>query len=146
MFLLPSKNIKQDTIVAKVNGTVTEAALEQVTRAFNFKLNNPATLPASNGYGVALTPDGSVLAVAHDGSPYITTYDWLEGAWVKRPNPATLPANSGLGVALTPDGSVLVVAHSGSPYITTYDCKPRQTLLSFEEAPLLDGIVTARLS
>ena len=120
-FLLPSKNIKQDTIVAKVNGTVTEAALKQVGRAFNFKLNNPATLPASTGYGVALTPDGSVLAVAHSDSPYITTYDWLEGAWVKRPNPATLPASTGRGVALTPDGSVLAVAHDGSPYITTYD-------------------------
>ena len=96
-FLLPSKNIKQDSIVAKVNGTVTEAVLKQVGRAFNFKLNNPATLPASTGRGVALTPDGSVLAVAHDGSPYITTYD----------------------------------------------CKPRQTLLSFGTAPLLDGIVTA---
>jgi hypothetical protein len=68
-FLLPSKNIKQDSIVVKVNGTITEAALEQVSRAFNFKLNNPATLPGNNyGYGVALTPDGSVLAVAHSGS------------------------------------------------------------------------------
>ena len=144
-FLLPSKNIKQDSITTKVNGSITAVALEQVNSTFNFKFNDPATLPTDDGYGAALTPDGSVLAVAHWGSPYITTYDWLEGAWVKRPDPATLPTsgNTGTGVALTPDGSVLAVAHIGSPYITTYDCKPRQTLLTFDEAPLLGEIIMA---
>jgi hypothetical protein len=61
------------------------------------------------------------MAVAHSDSPYITTYDWIEGAWVKRPAPASYPPGSGNGVALTSDGTVMAVAHYRSPYVTTYD-------------------------
>ena len=38
------------------------------------KLSNPADLPTSNGYGVAFSPDGTYMSVAHDASPYITIY------------------------------------------------------------------------
>ena len=71
--------------------------------------------------GVALTPNGLTMAVAHANSPYVTTYDWIEGAWVKRPDPASFPAGTGRGVALTPDGLIMAVAHSDSPGVATYD-------------------------
>jgi hypothetical protein len=61
------------------------------------------------------------MAVAHYNSPFVTTYDWVGGVWVKRANPASLPSSNGTGVALTPDGLVMAVAHDGTPYITTYD-------------------------
>ena len=38
------------------------------------KLADPATLPTGDGYGVAWSPNGEFLAVAHDTSPYLTIY------------------------------------------------------------------------
>ena len=69
----------------------------------------------------ALSDDGLILAVAHEVSPYITTFDWVAGAWVKRPDPAVLPTGIGYGCSLSGNGLVLAVAHTASPYITTYD-------------------------
>ena len=121
-FMLPSANIRQSSLVIKKNG---EAVSDYVTnikyQESNSRIANPASLPTGNGYGVALTPDGTVMAVAHANSPYITTYEWDGEAWVKRPDPASLPAGIGSGVALTPDGTVMAVVHYGSPYVTTYD-------------------------
>ena len=123
-FMLPSANIRQSSLVIKKNG---EAVSDYVTnikyQESNSRIANPASLPPYNaaGRGVALTPDGTVMAVAHTNSPYITTYDWVDGEWVKRPDPESLPAGNGRGVALTPDGTVMAVAHINSPCITTYD-------------------------
>ncbi len=83
------------------------------------KITNPATLPASTGYGCAFSPDGALLAVAHGGSPYMTIY--LTSDWSKLANPTTLPASTGYGCAFSPDGSLLAVAHGSSPYITIYN-------------------------
>ena len=69
-----------------------------------------------------MTPDGKVVAVAHDNSPFISTYDWVEeNAWIKRNNPTSPPTGTGRGISLTPDGKVVAVAYSSSPYILTYD-------------------------
>src|SRR5690606_10078121 len=86
--------------------------------------------------------DGTVMAVSHTGSPYITTYDWIDGAWVKRPDPASLPRDIGHGVALTPDGTVMAVAHHASPYITTYTGLPF-TQITFDTPPALGDVITA---
>ena len=38
------------------------------------KRPNPSSLPTGSAQGVALTPDGLVMAVAHGSSPNLTTY------------------------------------------------------------------------
>jgi hypothetical protein len=83
------------------------------------------------------------MAVAHGGSPYITTYDWDGEAWVKRPNPSVLPASSAYGVALTSNGTLMAVAHSNTPFITTYDCKPRTLVVTFDTPPTSGTVLTA---
>ena len=43
------------------------------------RLPNPSALPTGIGSGCSFSPDGSLLAVAHSGSPHITIYntsDW----------------------------------------------------------------------
>ena len=121
-FMLPSANIRQSSLVIKKNGVVVSDYIASIKhQESNSRIANPTSLPKGTGNGVSLTPDGTVMVVAHDNSPYITTYDWIDGEWVKRPDPASLPASHGYGVALTPDGTVMAVAHSSSPYITTYD-------------------------
>jgi sugar lactone lactonase YvrE len=87
---------------------------------FGTKYTNPATLPPSNGNGVAFSPAGDALAVAHISSPYITAYPWsASGFGTKYTNPATLPAGEGNGVAFSPAGDALAVAHASS-LITVY--------------------------
>src|SRR5690606_11234117 len=57
----------------------------------------------------------SLLAVAHQSSPYVTIYNTSN--WAKITNPSTLPTNTGRGVAFSPDGSLMAVAHQSSPYV-----------------------------
>jgi len=83
------------------------------------KVADPGTLPASSGNGAAFNHDGSLLAVAHSTSPYVTIYNTSD--WSKVADPGTLPASSGYGAAFNHDGSLLAVAHSTSPYVTIYN-------------------------
>ena len=78
----------------------------------------PTSTP-STANGCAFSPDGSLLAVAHNNSPHITIYNTSD--WSKVANPAQLPPNTANGCAFSPDGSLLAVAHNTSPYITVYD-------------------------
>jgi hypothetical protein len=45
--------------------------------------------------GVAFSPDGANIAVAHTTTPVISVYPWSSGFGTKYANPATLPANVG---------------------------------------------------
>jgi hypothetical protein len=93
---------------------------------FGAQYTNPATLPNGNPRGgVAFSPSGDAIAVAHDGTPYITAYPWsAAGFGVKYTNPATLPTSNGRGVAFSPSGDAIAVAHDGSPFITAYPFNP----------------------
>jgi len=83
------------------------------------KIADPSILPTGPGYGVAFNHDGSLMAVAHWYSPYITIYNTSD--WSKVANPSVLPAGAGYGVAFNHDGSLMAVAHWDSPYITIYN-------------------------
>jgi hypothetical protein len=120
-FILPSANIRQSSLVIKKNGlTVSNYITNIKNQERNSRIANPASLP-KDASDVALTPDGTVMAAAHWDSPQVTTYDWINEEWVKRPDPASRPAGVCNGVALTPDGLTVAVAHRSSPYVTTYD-------------------------
>ena len=142
-FIIASRNLIQDSIVMLVDGAVTTEYTKKIFKQLNFKRPNPDVLPPSTATGVALTPDGNIMAAAHSTSPYITTYDWNGSLWVKRPNPDVLPTNVGNGVALTPDGNIVAVAHSISPFITTYDGKARTTKIIFDTPPVAGKAITA---
>src|SRR5690606_37368314 len=65
-------------------------------------------------------PTGTYLAVAHEGSPYITIYKCDGDTFTKADNPSTLPTGMGNNCAFDPTGTYLAVTHDNSPYITIY--------------------------
>ena len=100
-------------LLAVANGA--QVSLQNADSKFVLKL---VSLP-STGNGCAFSPDGSLLAVAHAGSPYITIYN--TSTWAKLANPSALPSNNANGCAFSPDGTLLAVAHGVSPHITIYN-------------------------
>jgi len=67
---------------------------------FGTKYADPGTLPTGNGTGVAFSPSGADIAVAHSTSPFISVYPWSgSGFGTKYANPGTLPTSTGNGVA-----------------------------------------------
>jgi WD40 repeat protein len=100
---------------------------------------------ADYGYSVALSSDGSVLAVAtFVSSPYVKVYDWTGTEWTAKPTPPGLPSMI-LTVALSPDGGVLAIGASGnSPYVKVYTSnEATSTTVQFNTAPAIGEIITA---
>jgi len=118
-FVLPSRNIRQESIAVKLNDLATTAFIRTL-EASGFNYCYSLLLPMHCN-GIALSANGAILAAAHLESPFVSTYDWTGGAWARRPNPAVLPASTGRGAALSADGAILAVAHDASPFISTYD-------------------------
>jgi uncharacterized protein (DUF2062 family) len=57
-------------------------------------------LPAGIGRGVAFSPAGTEIAIAHEITPFVSAYPWsASGFGTKFTNPGTLPTGIGLGVA-----------------------------------------------
>jgi hypothetical protein len=79
-------------------------------------------LPAGIGNGVAFTPAGDAIAVAHNSTPYIAAYPWSgSGFGSKFANPAALPTNPGYNVSFSKDGNQIAIGHGGaSPFVTVY--------------------------
>jgi len=65
-----------------------------------------------------------VIAVAHSGDPYISTYPWSPGFGAKFANPATSLQATGNDVSFSPSGTDIAVAYSDDPYISTYPWSP----------------------
>ena len=100
-------------LLATANGVL--VSLQNV----DSKLALTPIAPSSTAYGCASSPGGTLLAVAHDSSPYITIYN--TSTWAKLANPSVLPSNTAYGCAFSPDGTLLAVAHAVAPYITIYN-------------------------
>ena len=78
-------------------------------------------MPTGDGNGVAFSPAGDAIAVAHSTTPFVSAYPWSgSGFGTKFANPATVPTGTGYGVAFSADGTYMAVAHETSPRITIY--------------------------
>ena len=94
--------------------------LSALAEFLGIKLANPATLPASTGYGASFSSDGIYLAIAHFTSPFVTIYKRSGDTFTKLANPADLPAGNGNGASFSSDGVYLGIAHATSPFVTIY--------------------------
>lgn len=98
----------------------------QVRRNFNntqFELVEGTIDSAPAGtstFDVAMSPNGSHLAVAHSTTPFVTIYSRSGVNLTKLANPSTLPPNAGRCVAWSPDSTYLVVGHGTTPFVTIY--------------------------
>ena len=139
-FAMPSQNLKSGTLTVKADGVATTAFTLAEKSMFN-DYATPPNMPA-DGRSVALSSDGTVLAVATYQSPYIKIYDWSNG-WTERATPPNMPAD-GQSVALSLDGTVLAVATgSASPYIKIYDSQYiTQADIIFDTVPAEEAVLT----
>jgi sugar lactone lactonase YvrE len=90
---------------------------------FGAKYANPATLPTRDGNGVAFSPTGDAIAVAHSTTPFVTAYPWssLTGFGTKYADPTTLPqVTLAEGVAFSPDDNAIAITGPTSPYVVAY--------------------------
>lgn len=119
-FVLPSRNIRQESIAVKLNDLSTAAFTRTlIGTGGNYCFNMPS--PPSHNSGVALSADGTLFALTMAFNPVVLTHDRVGLVWVRRPDPAILPAGDGRSVALSADGRVLAVGHFSLPRISTYD-------------------------
>jgi len=83
-----------------------------------------ANLPSFDGRTVAaaFSADGTMLAIAHERSPFLTCYsvDAENETFTRIPNPATLPTALARGVAVSDDGSLVAIAFNASPFFAVY--------------------------
>ncbi len=77
---------------------------------------DPATPPAGEAHQIAFSPD-SMLAVAHDGSPFLSVYT---ADRLKLNNPSILPSGNGEGVAWNGRTRVAIGGAGASPSISVY--------------------------
>ncbi len=96
---------------------VVESVAVQMLVTGSFIVSDTPTLGGS-APGVAYSPDGQLLAVAHLGVPYLTVIDTT--TWTVVAGTPTLPG-AGYAVAFSPDGQSLAAAHSGPPGLTVID-------------------------
>ena len=66
---------------------------------FGTKFSDPGTLPTGIGYGVAFSPAGTEIAVAHQTTPFISAYTRsYYGYGSKFSNPGSLPSGDGFAI------------------------------------------------
>jgi hypothetical protein len=83
------------------------------------KIADPAVLPTGTGGGVTFSPDGTLMAVAHNTTPFITIYN--TATWTKLSDPTILPTGNANSVVFNYNGTLMAVSHLVSPYITIYN-------------------------
>ena len=102
------------------------------------QLTTPATLPTNAASGCAFSPDGALLAVTHNSSPYVTIYNTNNWSKVEDPAPiyGTIRAVSFSAVgALTIKGEVrdisgLVASRKVRAYVRSSGDKCAETTSS----------------
>lgn len=60
------------------------------------------------------------LAVAHNTSPFVTTYRQDADTFTKLADPAVLPTGVGRSVAFSADGTYMAVGYAASPFVAIY--------------------------
>ena len=55
----------------------------------------------ATGFGLSASGKTSTIDVAHDTTPFISTYPWSAGFGTKYADPSTLPTSTGNGVSFS---------------------------------------------
>lgn len=97
-------------------------ALFRINEDETFTALSPLSSFDGRTVAAAFSADGTVLAIAHERSPFLTCYavDAETETFTRIPNPATLPPALTRGVAVSGDGSLVAVAHNTSPFFSVY--------------------------
>jgi WD40 repeat protein len=76
-----------------------------------------------NTFSCSCSPSGNLVALAHDGFPYLSIYemDRLNGVAELQSLISDGIPNDGYAVKFSPDGLYLAVGHDNAPYLTIYN-------------------------
>ena len=77
-------------------------------------------MPTGNATDVAISADGSYVAVAHTITPFITIYSNDAGNLTKIDDPAILPPSTATSVSFNAASNKLMVTNAISEFIITY--------------------------
>jgi hypothetical protein len=111
--------IYDDYIVVGADGDDGLAeSTEGAGEAYVFKLNS---IPKSSSKALSWSHDNKLLTVAHETSPFISTYEVNNNIFNKLSDPSVLPTGNPNDCKFTNDSRFLAVAHATSPFITIYE-------------------------
>lgn len=85
---------------------------------FGTIFSSPASIPTGSTYYNSFNKDGSVFAVGHANSPFISAYAWSNGFGTKYADPSTLPTDNGRTISFT-STDIMAVCY-GSPGVIAY--------------------------
>lgn len=83
------------------------------------------TVPAGSVNAIAISPDGTMVAMADGTTPFAHLYSLIDSPagpilGQRAANPATLPTGAAQGVAWSPNGDYLAFAHTTTPFVSVY--------------------------
>lgn len=140
-WVLPSNNIRKSSIKIYKDGLLQSGFLTKEYNEYPVRMNEKYSGSIGSSNSVTISDKSKVMAVATRNSPFILTFERINGAWMRRGNPDVLPTGTAYKVAMSLDGAVLAVAHSTTPCISTYDWiqgawkkRPNPTILPVAEA------------
>ncbi len=113
------------------------------------KLADPATLPAGNGNCCAWNPQGTILAVGHGITPFITLYERSGTTLTKLSNPASLPPTQVFSLTWSPDGRFLAAGTTvgGSfPYVTIYEVTNGTTFTKLADPSNINNVSASQIA
>ncbi len=80
----------------------------------------PGTLPANNGNGVSIDPQGTTVAIAHDVTPFFRAYAFGSGGFGSTATAVPTSATAGRGVSVHPDGDFIAVAYDSGDHLSVF--------------------------
>ena len=67
-----------------------------------------------SGLGIAFSPSGADIAIAHLTTPFVSAYPWSSGFGTKYANPTTLPPQAGRSVSFNATGNTIAIGGDSS--------------------------------
>lgn len=131
--------VVSSTVLATTQGSSPYINTYDISGNTFTKNANPLTLPPAEAHQVAFAPNG-MLAVAHDGSPFMTVY--TADAVNKLTNPSALPSGGGEGIAWNGNSRVAVGGGGANPRVSVYSVSgqaPASTLARVAELNVGSG-------
>jgi WD40 repeat protein len=101
-----------DRILVAGTSNIASYTRTGTTTISNDSITYSGSSPSGVSNGVSATSDGTVIAVAHSTSPYISVYTRSSNTLTKIANPSTLPGSAGQVIAWNPTNTRVAIGLS----------------------------------
>lgn len=131
-----NKDVPEDFVLG---GKIVTASRLYGDRPLGKRLPDPATLPGSAAANATdWAPNGRLLAVGSQGSPYLFVYKYDGDTLTKMADPGSIPPGAVQSVSFSPNGKYLGVGYGASPYFSVYTVNETTgSLFKIPDAPVI---------